>query len=188
MPSIVSGPTPSHSKTAPLRKRSGTSLSGSTRTSPRTPCGPWISPTTSASSLIDLEVDLCPIACGHDLEERTDGLRDPAAAADDLTDIALGDAKMQLDEVTIELLGDRDGGGVVDQLLCDMLEHVAHAPVALRAPDRLGHRAARGTSASGRPLRTRSERAVAVGRAPFLIQWRARSASTTRSAGSVRGL
>src|SRR5437660_1749 len=108
--------------------------------------------------------------------------------ADDLTDIALGDAKMQLDEVTIELLGDRDGGGVVDQLLCDMLEHVAHAPVALRAPDRLGHRAARGTSASGRPLRTRSERAVAVGRAPFLIQWRARSASTTRSAGSVRGL
>src|SRR2546428_2363538 len=105
-PSMVSGPTPSHSSTTPSRKRSGTSLSGSTRTSPRTPCGPWISPTTSAaSSLIDLEVDLCRIARRHDLHECTDRLRDPATPPDDLADLALGDAKMELDEVAIELLG-----------------------------------------------------------------------------------
>src|SRR5205085_12672091 len=139
-------------------------------------------------SLVDLEVDLCPIARRHDLEERADRLGDTAAAPDDLADVVLGDAEVELDEVTVELLRHRDRRRVVDQLPRDMLEHAAHAAVALHALADARHRAAGGTSLSGRPLRTRSERAVAVGRAPFLIQWRARSASTTRSAGSVRGL
>ena len=51
----------------------------------------------------------------------------------------------------------------------------------------LAHRATGGTSASGMPLRTRSERAVAVGFAPFLIQWRTRSPLRTRLLSSRRG-
>src|SRR2546428_3394926 len=162
------------------------SVRGSMRTSPRRPCGPRICPTTSvSSSLIDLEVDLCPIARRHHLQQRADGLRDASAAADDLADVALGDLKVELDEVAIELLGHDDRVRVVDELLRDELEESLHAA---RACGRFGHRTAGGTSASGSPLRTSSARAVAVGRAPFLIQWRARSASTTRSAGPARGV
>src|SRR5438128_6541616 len=51
----------------------------------------------------------------------------------------------------------------------------------------LAHLTDAGTSPSGIPLRIRSERAVAVGLAPFLNQCRARSAFTTRLSGSARG-
>src|SRR6266849_10391240 len=120
---IVSGPTSSQSSVAPGAKRSATSLRGSTRTSPRRPCGPRISPTTSvSSSLVDLEVDLGPIARGHHLEERADGLRDASAAADDLPDVALGDLQVQLHEIAIEFLGHDHRGRIVDELLRDMLE------------------------------------------------------------------
>src|SRR4051812_32197607 len=104
---MVSGPMPSHSKVEPAVNRSATSLRGSRRTSPRTPCGPRISATTSvSSSLVDLEVDLCPIARRHHLQERADGLGDPATATDDLADVALSDGQVKLDEVTVQLLGD----------------------------------------------------------------------------------
>src|SRR3954468_6151646 len=185
---MVTGPMPSHSKVAPGLNRSAASLRGSRRTSPRTPCGPRISATTSvSSSLVDLDVDLCAIARRHHLQKRADRLRDTATATDDLTDVALGDGQMQLDEITVELLGHDERRGIVGELLRDMLEHALHPTLAVRLRRR-AHRTAGGTSASGRPLRTRIMRAVAVGRAPFFIQWRARSALMTRSAGSDRGL
>src|SRR5512135_1549492 len=107
---MVRGPMPSHSSTAPARMRSGTSVRGSSRTSPPRPCGPRMRATTRpSSSLIDLEVDLGPIARRHHLQQRADGLSDASAAADDLPDVVLGDGEVELDEVTVELLRDDDG-------------------------------------------------------------------------------
>src|SRR5688500_13574504 len=126
-PATVSGPMSSHCRIAPARKRSGTSMRGSMRTSPRTPCGPRTSPTTRSSSLIDLEVDLGPIARRHHLQERADGFGDTAAAADDLSDVRFADLEMELDEVPVQLLRDDDRARVVDQLLRHVLEHRAHA-------------------------------------------------------------
>src|SRR5689334_20300428 len=182
---MVSGPTPSHSRIAPFSNREATSVRGSTRTSPWRPCGAWIWPTTSASSLsVDLEVDLGAIARRHHLHERAERLGDAATAADDLADVVLGDLQVQLHEIAIELLGHHHRLGCIHEVLRDVLDE---SPLVGRA---LGlrcaaHRTAGGTSASGSPLRTRSMRAVAVGRAPLWIQWRARSALTTRSTGSV---
>src|SRR5439155_9361459 len=166
---MSSSPTPSHCRRAPGRKRSATSVRDSTFTSPRIPCGARTNPTTT-SSLIDLEVDLGPIARRHDLEERPDRLRDPAATTDDLPDVRLGDLEVELREVAVLLLADDDLRGIVDEGARDVLEECAHF-ARLRSRLRR-HRAAFGTSLSGMPLRTRSERAVAVGRAPLLIQWR----------------
>src|SRR5512138_637444 len=115
--SIVTGPMPSHASVAPGLSRSGTSVRGSSRTSPRIPCGPRTRATTSDSSpLIDLEVDLGPIARRHHLQQRADGLRDTAAPADDLPHVVLGHLQVQLDELAVELLGDDDGGRIVDEL------------------------------------------------------------------------
>src|SRR5687767_1614635 len=96
-------------------------------TSPRTPCGPRMNPTTRSSSLIDLEVDLGPIARRHHLQQCADGLGDATAAADDLADVRFTDLEVKLDEVTVELFGDDDGVRVLDQLLRDVLEHGTHA-------------------------------------------------------------
>src|SRR5438309_4388192 len=126
-PATVSGPTSSHSRTAPARKRSATSVRGSMRTSPRTPCGPRMKPTTRASSLIDLEVDLGPIARRHHFQQRADGLGDTAAATDDLADVRFAYLKVELDEIAVELLGDDDGARILDQLLRDVLKERAHA-------------------------------------------------------------
>src|SRR6266545_2325007 len=179
MERMVSGPRPSHCSVAPTRKRSGTSLRGSTRTSPRTPCGTLITPTTSPSeSLIDLEVDLGPVTCGHHLEQGADRLRDAAASADDLPDVGFRHLQMQLQEIAVLLFLHHDAARIVDQGLRDVLEELGF----------LAHRATGGTSASGMPLRTMSARAVEVGFAPFLIQWRTRSVSRTSVPSSVRGL
>src|SRR5258708_29537258 len=200
---MVSGPTPSHASAAPTRNRPGTSLRGSTRTSPRTPCGTVMTPTTSPSvsvpatpvlsslarprpcaaagrsrSLVDLEVDLGPVTCGHHLEERADRLRDAPAAPDDLPDVGLRDLQMQLQEVAVLLFLDDDAARVVDQGFRDVLEELRF----------LAHRTTGGTSASGMPPRTRSARVVAVGFAPFLIQCFTRSRSRTSAPSSVRGL
>src|SRR5258708_7367557 len=173
---------PSQWGTAPTRKRSGTSLRGSTRTSPRTPCGDVMTPTTRPSAsptvLIDLEVDLGPIACRHHLQERADRFRDAAPAADDLPDVGFRHLQMQLEEIAVLLFLHHDARGVVDQGLRDVLEELGF----------LAHRATGGTSASGMPARTRSERAVEVGFAPFLIQCFTRSVSRTSAPSSVRGL
>src|SRR6267143_2254169 len=108
MAATVSGPTSSHWRTAPARKRSATSVRGSIRTSPRMPCGPRMKPTTRSSSLVDLEVDLGPIARRHHFQKRADGLGDAASAADDLPDIRFADLEMELDEVSVERLGHND--------------------------------------------------------------------------------
>src|SRR5438552_2227156 len=175
---MVSGPRPSQSSTAPTRNRPGTSLRGSTRTSPRTPCGTVMTPTTSPSVLVDLEVDLGPVTCGHHLEERADRLRDAPSATDDLPDVGLRDLQVQLEEVAVLLFLDHDAARIVDERLRDVLEELGF----------LAHRTTGGTSASGMPPRTRSERAVAVGFAPFLIQCLARSVLRTSAPSSVRGL
>src|SRR5256885_8075555 len=179
MDRIVSRPSPSHRSDAPTRNRLGTSLRGSTRTSPRTPCGVLMTPTTRPSgSLIDLEVDLGPVTCGHHLEQRADRLCDASASADDLPDVGFRDLQVQLEEIAVLLFLHHDARGVVDQGLRDVLEELAL----------LAHRATGGTSASGMPARTRSERAVEVGFAPFLIQCFTRSVSRTSAPSSVRGL
>src|SRR5439155_19117365 len=92
------------------------------------------------------------------------------ATTDDLPDVRLGDLEVELREVAVLLLADDDLRGIVDEGARDVLEECAHF-ARLRSRLRR-HRAAFGTSLSGMPLRTRSERAVAVGRAPLLIQWR----------------
>src|SRR5687767_2302937 len=97
------------------------------RTSPRTPCGPRMKPTTRSSSLVDLEVDLGPIARRHHLQQCADGLGDATAAADDFTDVSFADLEVELDEVAVELFGDDDRARIIDQLLRDVLEHRAHA-------------------------------------------------------------
>src|SRR5438093_6605186 len=184
MEATTSSPTPSQRRRAPSRKRSATSVRDCTFTSPRSPWGARTTPTTT-SSLVDLEVDLGPIAGRHHLEERADRLRDPAATADDLSDVRFGDLEVQLHEVAILLLGDDDLRRVVDQPARDVLEERAHLARLARCLRR--HRTVFGTSLSGMPLRTRRERAVAVGFAPLLNQWRARSAFTTSLTGSLRG-
>src|SRR5688572_14514319 len=123
----VSGPMSSHCRTAPARKRPGTSVRGSMRTSPRTPCGPRMKPTTRASSLIDLEVDLGPIARRHHFQQCADRFGDAPATADDLADVGLADLEVELDEVAVELFGNDHGVRVVDELLRDVLEHRPHA-------------------------------------------------------------
>src|SRR5438034_434768 len=109
------------------RKRSATSVRRSMRTSPRTPCGPRMKPTTRASSLIDLEVDLGPIARRHHFQQRADGLGDAAAAADDLPDVRFAHLKVELDEIAVELLGDDNRARILHELLRDVLEERAHA-------------------------------------------------------------
>src|SRR5689334_237240 len=179
MDRMVSAPRPSHSSDAPTRNRSGTSLRGSTRTSPRTPWGVLMTPTTRPSgSLIDLEVDLGPVTCSHHLEQGADGLRDSTAPPDDLPDVGFRDLQMQLEEIAVLLFLHHDAGGIVDQGLGHVFEELGF----------LAHRATGGTSASGMPLRTRSARAVEVGFAPFLIQCFTRSVSRTSAPSSVRGL
>src|SRR2546423_11923199 len=120
---IVSGPSPSHWMTAPTQKRSGTSLRGSTRTSPRTPCGALITPTTRVS-LVDLEVDLGPVTCGHHLEQRADRLRDAATAPDDLSDVGLRHLQVELQEIAVLLFLHHDAAWIVHQGLGDMLEEL----------------------------------------------------------------
>src|SRR5438445_1798600 len=134
---MTSSPIPSHERREPLRNRSATSVRGWTFTSPRTPCGAPTTPTMGSSALIDLEVDLCSIARRHHLEERADSLGDPPTAADHLSDVGLGDLQVELREVSVELLGDHHGRGIVDQRLSDVLEEHAH-PSGLRS--RGGHR------------------------------------------------
>src|SRR5437868_14535172 len=113
MERIVSGPRPSHWSEAPTRNRSGTSLRGSTRTSPRTPCGVLMTPTTRPSgSLIDLEVDLGPVTCGHHLEQGADGLRDATAPSDDLPDVSFGDLQVQLQEIAVLLFLHHDAARI----------------------------------------------------------------------------
>src|SRR5438552_3388185 len=177
---MTSSPIPSHQRREPLRNRSATSVRGWTFTSPRTPCG---APTTPTMGSVDFEVDLCSIARRHHLEERADSLGDPPTTADHLSDVRLRDLEVELCEVSVELLGDHHSRGIVDKRLSDVLEEHAH-PSRLR----LGtHLTDAGTSPSGMPLRMSSERVVDVGRAPFLNQCRARSASTTKRAGSASG-
>src|SRR6267143_2464085 len=126
MAATVSGPTSSHWRTAPARKRSATSVRGSIRTSPRMPCGPRMKPTTRSSSLVDLEVDLGPIARRHHFQQRADGLGDAAAAADDLPDVRFAHLKVELDEIAVELFGDDDGAWILYELFRDVLEERAH--------------------------------------------------------------
>src|SRR5207249_3832043 len=128
---MTSSPIPSHERREPLRNRSATSVRGWTFTSPRTPCGAPTTPTMGSSALIDLEVDLCSIARRHHLEERADSLGDPPTTADHLSDVRLGDLEVELCEVSVELLGDHHGRGIVDKRLSDMLEEHAH-PSRLR--------------------------------------------------------
>src|SRR6266446_3162425 len=97
------------------------------RTSPRTPWGPRMKPTTRASSLIDLEVDLGRIARRHHFQQRADGLSDAAAAADDLPDVRFPHLKMELDEIPVELLGDDNCARILHELFRDVLEERAHA-------------------------------------------------------------
>src|SRR2546430_4521638 len=104
----TSSPSPSHSRREPLPKRPAMSVRGRTFTSPRTPCGAPTTPTMGSSVLVDLEVDLGPIARRHHLEERANSLRDPSPAADDLSDVGFGDLQMELGEVSVELLGHDD--------------------------------------------------------------------------------
>src|SRR4030081_1248427 len=179
MDRIFSGPRPSHWRETPTRNRSGTSLRGSTRTSPRTPCGVLMTPTTRPSgsrSLVDLEVDLRPVTCGHHLEQGADGLRDAPASTDDLPDVGFRHLQMQLQEIAVLLFLHHDAARIVDEGFRDVLEELGF----------LAHRATGGTSASGMPLRTSSARAVEVGFAPFLIQCRTRSVSSTSAPSSVR--
>src|SRR5207302_9862165 len=178
----TSSPTSTQRKREPFLNRPGTSVRDSTFTSPRTPCGARMTPMTRSSLLIDLEVDLCSIARRHHFQERADGLRDTAATSDDFADVGFRDLEMELGEVAVLRLGDDHRRRIVAERPGDVLEHPAHAPVR----DRLGarplaaHLTDAGTSPSGIPLRTSSERAVAVGFAPFLNQWRAPAAFTTR--------
>src|SRR5207253_7185914 len=181
---MTSSPVPSHRRRDPFWNRPATSVRGWTLTSPRTPCGAPTTPTIGSSLLIDFEVDLCSIARRHHFEECADGFRDPSAAADHLSDVRFGDLQVKLGEVAVLLLGHHDRGGVVDERLSDVLHEHAH-PSGLRPPAR--HRVQAGTSPPGIPLRMSSERVVDVGRAPFLNQCRARSASTTSRAGSESG-
>src|SRR2546423_12262208 len=120
---IVSGPRPSHWMTAPTRNLSGTSLRGSTRTSPRTPCGVLMTPTTRVS-LIDLEVDLGPVTCGHHLEEGADRLRGTTAAPDDLSDVGLRHLQMQLQAIAVLLFLHHDAARVIHEGLRDVLEEL----------------------------------------------------------------
>src|SRR2546421_6290194 len=47
-------------------------------------------------------------------EERADGLRDPSAAADHLSDVRFGDLEVKLREVAVLLLGNDDCRGIVE--------------------------------------------------------------------------
>src|SRR5947207_422055 len=147
----TSSPIPSQRRRAPFRNRSAMSVRGCTFTSPRTPCGAPTTPTIGSSvpppavpdslmrprpraaaarlrSSVDFEVDLCSIARRHHFEERADGLRDPSAAADHLSDVRFGDLEVKLREVAVLLLGDDDRRGIVDQRLSDVLQQYAHPP------------------------------------------------------------
>src|SRR3989475_5780086 len=135
------------------------------------------------SSSVDLEVDLGPIPRRHDFEKGADGLRDAAAATDDLANVRFRNLQVELGEVAVQFFGDDHCRWIVDERASDVLEECPHA-AGLRLT---GHLTDAGTSPSGIPLRIRSERAVAVGLAPFLNQCRARSAFTTRLSGSARG-
>src|SRR5438270_4885558 len=126
----TTSPIPSQRRREPLRNRSATSVRGCTFTSPRTPCGAPTTPTMGSSS-VDFEVDLCSIARRHHFEERADGLCDPSAAADDLSDVRFSDLKVKLREVAVLLLGDDDRRGIVDERLSDVLQQYAH-PSGLR--------------------------------------------------------
>src|SRR6266550_7799329 len=121
----TSSPIPSQRRREPFRNRSAMSVRGCTLTSPRTPCG---APTTPTIGSVDFEVDLCSIARRHHFEKRADGLRDPSAAADHLSDVRFGDLEVKLREVAVELLGDDDRRGIVDQRLSDVLQENAHPP------------------------------------------------------------
>src|SRR5438876_2309804 len=148
----TSSPIPSQRRREPLLNRSAMSVRGCTFTSPPTPCGAPTTPTIGSSLLlppaavptalvrprpeaaaarprlsVDFEVDLCSIARRHHFEERADGFRDPSPATDYLSDVRFSDLQMELGEVAVQLLGDNDRRGIVDQRLSDVLQEDPHA-------------------------------------------------------------
>src|SRR5207245_4550482 len=122
------------------------------------------------------------------LKHRVNRLCNHAAPADDRTDVVFLYLQVKLREVAVLDLGHHHRRRILDERLGDVLEkraHLARLPISVSIA--LTHRTDAGTSPSGMPLRIRRERVVAVGLAPTLNQWRARSAFTTRLAGSARG-
>src|SRR5207249_7817324 len=76
-------------------KRSGRSVRGITRTSPRRPCGRTISPmATSFSLLNDLENRPLPQLGRVGVEDRADRPSGPPLLADDLAEIGLRDPQL----------------------------------------------------------------------------------------------
>src|SRR3954451_16729882 len=117
-----------------------------TRNDPSSPCGRPIRPAGSRS-LDNVDEDTLVLAHRRRLDHRAQRVGGPAAAADDLAVVVLGDRDLEHDGavVLLELL-DRDLPGLVDEALGQLLEQLAHG-VRLRGDvlrlEQLAHRVRR---------------------------------------------
>src|SRR5688572_23462354 len=121
---------PSNQSSAPGAKRSGQSVSCSSRIPPCRPLGPSTRATARRRSLgvgDDVELDVASVPVRHDPEQAADRVRDPAVAADDAPHVLLVHAQGQQRLVAVLLDLDPDRIGLVDEGARDVLEEVLHA-------------------------------------------------------------
>src|SRR6185295_14628373 len=129
--SIVSAAPSSRRMVPPAAQRSGLSERFCTETSPRRPCTPVTTPTTtvgSSTSVFDVHHGAVAIALGGRANDGSDRLGRSATSADDLAHVFRGHANAIAGTALVEGLLDRDGVGLVDQLLDEELDEVFHAP------------------------------------------------------------
>src|SRR5688500_10836988 len=83
---------PSSQRSVPGARRSGQSVTSSTRTAPASPLAPRILATARRRSVgvgNDLELDVAAVLGGHHLEQAADGVRDATVPADHAAHILL---------------------------------------------------------------------------------------------------
>src|SRR5439155_5052615 len=148
-------------------KRSGRSVRGITRTSPRRPCGRTISPmATSFSLLNDLENRPLPQLGRVGVEDRADRPSGPPLLADDLAEIGLRDPQLDHRHVLALHFVHFHAFHVIDERSRNVLHQLPHErPLPLRLPMRLPWSCASASSPSSRAARPwRSTPAPSSGR------------------------
>lgn len=96
-----------------------------TTTSPRTPCGLSMRPTSRrvTSSVEELDLDVATVAGGGGTDDGANGLRHTTTLADDPTHVAVTDVHVEHGTATTIVEFDLDGVRLLDELLHDIDEH-----------------------------------------------------------------
>src|SRR4051794_26184993 len=108
--------------TAPGAIRSVRSVCSSTTTSPRTPWGLAMRPTSSTALFDELDVDLDAVAHRGGAHHGADRLGDPTALADDATHVPLRDVHLEAGLAAAVEDVDLDAVGLFDHGLHEVLE------------------------------------------------------------------